>query len=337
MTSRFFSRRHILTGAAALSTAAILPRSSLGADWRPTETVRLIVPAAPGGTTDVMGRLLAAHLQKAWGQSAVVENRSGGGGTIGTAEVVRQKGDGHTILVGNPGPNAIAYSIFRNMTYKADQLQPVSNLIRIPNIISAHPSVPIKSIGDLIAYIKANPDKLTYGSSGIGQSPHLTGAWFLQLTGIEDGACAVPRRRAGAAGGACRRHPGPVRQSLSDAAAGAGWQAQRAGGDHDGAQRAGAQHSDHARERTGARQVRCFVLVRHFPAEGLPAPVLDALNKEIKVFLERDDIKENMAKIGARTDYGTPQQFSDFIQAETDEVRRHHQAGRPADGRWLRA
>ena len=174
------------------------------------------MPAAPGGTTDVMGRLLAAHLQKAWGQSAVVENRSGGGGTIGTAEVVRSKGDGHTILVGNPGPNAIAYSIFRNMTYKADQLQPVCNLIRIPNIVSAHPSVPIKSIAELIAYIKANPDKLTYGSSGIGQSPHLTGAWFLQLTGLK--MVHVPFRGAGPALQAAlgRRHPDPVRQSLSD-------------------------------------------------------------------------------------------------------------------------
>src|SRR5829696_10495442 len=140
VTIRTFSRRRVLTGAAAVSAAAILPRASYGSDWRPTETVRLIVPAAAGGSTDVMGRLLAAHLQTAWGQSAVVENRSGGGGTIGTAEVVRQKGDGHTILVGNPGPNAIAYTIFRNMTYKADQLQPVSNLIRIPNIISAHPT-----------------------------------------------------------------------------------------------------------------------------------------------------------------------------------------------------
>ena len=117
MTTRSFSRRNVLTGAAALSTAAILPRTSLGADWRPTETVRLIVPAAPGGTTDVMGRLLAAHLQIAWGQSAIVENRSCGGGTIGTTEVVRNKGDGHTILVGNPGPNAIAFSIFRNLSY----------------------------------------------------------------------------------------------------------------------------------------------------------------------------------------------------------------------------
>ena len=125
--------------AAALSAAAILPRSSLP-DWKPTETIRVIVPAAAGGSTDVMGRLLAAHLQSAWGQSAVVENRSGGGGTIGTNEVIRQKGDGYTILISNPGPNAIAYSIFKNLNYKPDQLQAVSNMIRIPNIVSAHPS-----------------------------------------------------------------------------------------------------------------------------------------------------------------------------------------------------
>ena len=270
--TRLLSRRRVLSGAAALSAAALLPRSSYGADWRPTETVRLIVPAAAGGSTDVMGRLLAAHLQANWGQSAVVENRSGGGGTIGTSEVVRQKGDGHTILVGNPGPNAIAYSIFRNLSYKPEQLQPVSNLIRIPNIISAHPSTGIKSIPALIAYIKANPDKLTYGSSGVGQSPHLTFAWFLQLTGLEDGARAVPRRRARAAGRTCRRYPDPVRQSLSDAAAGAGRQAQRAGRHHAGAQRVGAGDSDHARERAGTGKIRRLLVVRHFPAQERARP-----------------------------------------------------------------
>src|SRR5215468_510857 len=196
MTRNLLSRRQLLSGASALSAAALLPRTSLG-DWKPTETIRIIVPAAAGGSTDVMGRLLAAHLQSAWGQSAVVENRSGGGGTIGATEVIRQKGDGHTILIGNPGPNAIAYSIFRNITYKADQLQPVSNMIRIPNIVSAHPSTGIKSIPELITYLKANPDKLTYGSSGTGQSPHLTGAWFLQLTGLK--MTHVPFRGAGPA------------------------------------------------------------------------------------------------------------------------------------------
>jgi tripartite-type tricarboxylate transporter receptor subunit TctC len=107
VTHRAFSRRRVLSGAAAVSAVAVLPRASL-ADWRPTETVRIIVPAAAGGSTDVMGRLLAQHLQAAWGKPAIVENRSGAGGTIGTSELVRSKGDGHTILIGNPGPNAIA-------------------------------------------------------------------------------------------------------------------------------------------------------------------------------------------------------------------------------------
>jgi tripartite-type tricarboxylate transporter receptor subunit TctC len=196
VTQGLLSRRRVLSGAAALSAAAIVPRTSL-ADWRPTENVRIIVPAAAGGSTDVMGRLLAAHLQSAWGQSAVVENRSGGGGTIGTVEVIRSKGDGHTVLIGNPGPNAIAYSIFRNLTYKADQLQAVSNMIRIPNIVSAHPTTGVNSIGELIAALKANPDKFNYGSSGVGQSPHLTGAWFLQLTGQK--MVHIPFRGAGPA------------------------------------------------------------------------------------------------------------------------------------------
>ncbi len=144
---------------AAGLAAAALPCAAR-AQWRPTEPVKIIIPAAPGGTTDLMGRLLGQHLQVAWNQSTVVENRSGGGGTIAMADYVRQKPDGHTIMIGNPGPNAVAYSIFRNMTYKPDQLQPVSNMIRTPNIVSVHPDVPVKTIGELIAYMKANPDKL---------------------------------------------------------------------------------------------------------------------------------------------------------------------------------
>src|SRR3954449_4623746 len=110
------SRRSLLTAAVGLAATSALPRSSY-ADWRPTEAVRIIVPAAPGGTTDVMGRLLGQHLQVAWGQSTVVENKSGGGGTIAMTDFVRQKPDGHTIMIGNPGPNAIAYNIFRNLPY----------------------------------------------------------------------------------------------------------------------------------------------------------------------------------------------------------------------------
>src|SRR3954454_9953254 len=154
------SRRDILSGAAGLAAAATFS-STARADWRASEAVRVIVPAAPGGTTDLMGRLLAQHLQVAWGQSTVVENKSGGGGTIAMTDFARQKPDGHTIMIGNPGPNAVAYSIFRNLAYKPEQLLPVSNLIRTPNIVSVHPSVPVKSIKELMDNIKANPEKLS--------------------------------------------------------------------------------------------------------------------------------------------------------------------------------
>jgi tripartite-type tricarboxylate transporter receptor subunit TctC len=315
--TRRLSRRSVLSAAAAFSAAAALPRLGQAADWRPTETVRLIVPAAAGGSTDVMGRMLAAHLQAAWGQSAIVENRSGGGGTIGTSEVVRQKGDGHTILVGNPGPNAIAYSIFKNMSYKPDQLQAVSNLIRIPNIVSAHPSTGIKSIAELIAYIKANPDKLTYGSSGVGQSPHLTGAWFLQLTGLK--MVHVPFRGAGPA---LQAALGNDIQILFDNLYPSLPQIQ------DGkliglavtTPERSASAPDIPTMRESAPELAKFDVSSWFGIflpKSAPAPIVDTLNREIKIFLEREDTKRNIAAMGARTDYGTPQQFSDFVQAET--------------------
>jgi tripartite-type tricarboxylate transporter receptor subunit TctC len=306
----------VLAGAAGLSAAAILPRSSL-ADWKPTENVRIIVPAAAGGSTDVMGRLLAAHLQTAWGQSAVVENRSGGGGTIGTAEAVRAKPDGHTILIGNPGPNAIAYSIFKNLTYKPDQLQPVSNMIRIPNIVSAHPSTKIKSIPELIAYLKANPDQLTYGSSGTGQSPHLTGAWFLQLTGLK--MTHVPFRGAGPALQAGLA--GDI-QILFDNLYPSLPQVQD--GKLNGLCVTTPERSEAAPDlptmREAAPELAKFDVSSWFGVflpKTAPAGVVEELNKQVKAMLERDDVRKNIASMGARADHGTPQQYSDFVDAET--------------------
>jgi tripartite-type tricarboxylate transporter receptor subunit TctC len=316
VTQGLLSRRRVLSGAVTLSAVAIVPRTSL-ADWRPTENVRIIVPAAAGGSTDVMGRLLAAHLQSAWGQPAVVENRSGGGGTIGTAEVIRSKADGHTVLIGNPGPNAIAYSIFGNLTYKPDQLQAVSNMIRIPNIVSAHPTTGIKSIGELIAALKANPDKFNYGSSGVGQSPHLTGAWFLQLTGQK--MVHIPFRGAGPALQAALA--GDI-QILFDNLYPSLPQVL----DHklNGLAVTTTERSASAPElptmRESAPELAKFDVSSWFGVflpKACPPEVVNALNLQVKAMLERDDIKKNIAAMGARADYGTPQQFSDFVQAET--------------------
>ena len=314
--TRLVSRRALLSAAAGLSTAPLWARPSLAADWRPTEAVRIVVPAAPGGSTDVIGRYLAQHLQAAWGQTTVVENKSGGGGTIGTTDYMRQKPDGHTILIGNPGPNAVAYGIFRNLSYKPDQLQPVSNVIRIPNIVSAHPSTGIKSIPELIAYLKANPDKLNYGSSGVGQSPHLTGVWFLQLTGLK--MTHIPFRGAGPAlqaalGGDIQILFDNLYPTLPQVQDGklvplAVTTTERS---------PSAMNIPTMRE--SAPELANFDVSSWFGVflpQGAPRPIVDSLNAEIKAMLARDDIKRNIAAMGASPDYGTPEQFTAFVDGE---------------------
>lgn len=305
------SRRAVVAGLAA--TALPVPAR---AQWRPSETVRLIIPAAPGGTTDVMGRLLGAHLQTAWGVSTVVENKSGGGGTIAMTDYVRQKPDGHTIMVGNPGPNAIAYSIFRNLSYKPEQLQPVSNMIRTSNIISVHPSLPVKSIAELMDYIKKN-EGVSYATSGTGQSPHLTAAWFLQLTGLK--MTHVPFRGAGPAITAALGGQVPILfDNLFPTLP------QVRGGKLTGLATTMPERTslttDIPTMRESAPELAKFDVSSWFgvflPA-GVPRPVLDALNAEIKVLLDKPEMKARIADLGAIADYTTPEQYATFVQAET--------------------
>jgi tripartite-type tricarboxylate transporter receptor subunit TctC len=306
------SRRSVLAGAAGL---AALPRIAQ-ADWKPAEAVRIIVPAAPGGTTDVMGRLLAQHLQVTWGQSTIVENKSGGGGTIAMTDFVRQKPDGLTIMMGNPGPNAIAYRIFRNLSYKPEQLQPVSNMIRTSNIISAHPSVPVKSIPELIAYLKKNPESVTYATSGTGQSPHLTAAWFLQLTGLK--MTHVPFRGAGPAitaalGGQVHILFDNLFPSLPQVREG------KLTGLATTMPERTPLSPDIPTMRESAPELASFDVSSWFGVflpGGTPRPVVDALNGEIKALLARDDMKARIKDLGAIADYTTPEQYTAFVQAE---------------------
>src|SRR5882672_1668519 len=315
--SEFVSRRVVLTGAASFAASA-LPGPARS-DWRPSEAVRIIVPAAPGGTTDLMARLLAQHLQVAWGQSTVVENKSGGGGTIAMTDFVRQKPDGHTIMLGNPGPNAIAYNIFRNISYTPDHLQPVSSIIRTTNIVSAHPSVPVKSIGDLIAYLKANPDTVSYATSGTGQSPHLTAAWFLQLTGLK--MAHVPFRGAGPALTAALGGQVPILFDNLFPSLGQIREGKLTGLATTMPER-NALSPDIPTLRESAPELAKFDVSSWFgvflPA-GAPAPVLEALNAEVKALLGRDDMKARIAEIGAVPDYTTPAQYAAFVQTEIEK------------------
>jgi tripartite-type tricarboxylate transporter receptor subunit TctC len=308
------SRRAALAG--AVGAAAVISGRARAQSWKPTGTVRLIVPAAPGGLTDTMGRLLATHLQAAWGQSVIVENRAGGGGTVGTLDYIRQAPDGHTILIGNPGPNAIAYSIFRNLQYRPDQLLPVSNLIRVPNIVTTHPSTGIRSVADLITALKEKPERYTYGTSGTGQSPHLTAAWFLQLTGLK--MPHVPFRGAGPALiGALRGEPPILFDNLFPSLP------QVLDGKLNGIAVTGAARSPLAPEiptlAESSPALRGFDVSSWFCTfynQGTPPEAVASLNSLCKTFLESADVRTKLSAYGATADYTTPDQFKAFVDAE---------------------
>jgi tripartite-type tricarboxylate transporter receptor subunit TctC len=190
-------------------------------------------------------------------------------------------------------------------------------MIRIPNIVSAHPKTGIKSVAELIAYLKANPDKLSYASSGVGQSPHLTGAWFLQLTGLK--MTHIPFRGAGPALQAALA--GDI-QILFDNLYPSLPQVQN--GTLTGLCVTTTERSDLAPNlptmRESAPELANFDVSSWFSVflpKGAPDGVLEALNLQVKAMLERDDIKKNITAMGARADYGSPQQFADFVDAET--------------------
>ena len=151
----------------------------------PNRTVRIIVSAPPAGGPDVVARILADRLQQRWGQPVIVENRPGAGGTLGTADVAAAEPDGYTLLSAQPGPLTTHVLLYKSLRFDPGALEPVIIMARIPIVLVVRADFPASTVGELIAYAKANPGKITYGSQGIGTSPHLTAALFGRLTGSE--------------------------------------------------------------------------------------------------------------------------------------------------------
>jgi tripartite-type tricarboxylate transporter receptor subunit TctC len=178
-----FPRRQFLQLAAC---AAVLPAVSKTAKAQvyPARPIRLIVGYTPGGSADLTSRLMGQWLSERLGQSFVIENRPGGGTNIATEAVVRAPPDGYTLLLAAPA-NAINATLYDKLNFNfLRDVEPVAGLIRFPNVVVVNPSVPVKSIPELIAYAKANPGKLNMASSGNGSTIHMSGELFKMLTGI---------------------------------------------------------------------------------------------------------------------------------------------------------
>jgi tripartite-type tricarboxylate transporter receptor subunit TctC len=188
------TRRHVIATSAAALVAASWPARAQ--KW-PTRFIRLVVPFPPGGGTDAVGRILATRLSEMWGQQIVIENRGGAGSNIGTELVARADPDGHTILFSAIG-HAINRFIYPSLPYDSvADFAPITLISLFPNVMAVPNSSPAKSVRDVIALAKADPGRLTYGTSGIGSSPHLTTELFCRMAGIT--MTHVPYRGAGPA------------------------------------------------------------------------------------------------------------------------------------------
>jgi tripartite-type tricarboxylate transporter receptor subunit TctC len=151
----------------------------------PAKPIRYIVPFPPGGATDIIARAVAGEISKTLGQQVVIDNRGGAGGNIGTDIVAKAAPDGYTILMGTVGTHGINVSLYSKLPYDAVRdFAPVTLVATVPNVLVVHPSVPVKSVKELIAYAKANPGKLNFASSGNGTSIHLSGELFKTMTGV---------------------------------------------------------------------------------------------------------------------------------------------------------
>ena len=156
--------------------------SAQAQEW-PAKTVRIIVPFPPGGSADLMPRVVAEKLSEKWGQPVIVENRPGAAGNIGADVVFRSEPDGYTLLSAPPPPLVINRLLYPKLSYDSTQFVPVTVIGAIPNVLLVHPKVNANSVQELIALAKANPGKLNYASQGIGTTSHLTAELFKSMAG----------------------------------------------------------------------------------------------------------------------------------------------------------
>jgi tripartite-type tricarboxylate transporter receptor subunit TctC len=305
-----------LTRRAALALPAALPAIAHAQAWRPTGQVRIIVPAAAGGTTDIMARLLAQFLQSRWGTPVVVENRAGGGGTIGTLEMVRARPDGTTLMLGNIGPQSIAYSLFRNLPYRAEQITPIAGTIRGPNVLVVNPSVNARTVAELAALLRAQPGRIPYASTGVGQSTHLSPVLMLQLLNAE--AIHVPHR--GSAPAQIEILAGNV-AFLIDNLTGIIGHVQ-AGRVRALAVTSAERHPllpDVPAMRETMPELAAYDVNTWFglfgPA-GLPAEVVNTLNAETMALLALPETQRRFAELGGASMPGNPDAFAAFVRSE---------------------
>jgi tripartite-type tricarboxylate transporter receptor subunit TctC len=307
------TRRCLLAGFAA---ATLLLPTIVPAQDYPAKPVRLIVPFAPGGTTDVLARLVSQALGDALGQQFLVENRPGAGGNIGTEAAVRSAPDGYTLVMSFDGTMAINPSTYSKLPFDPQRdLAPVASVAQVPLLFVVHPGVAARTIGEFVALAKASPGRINYSSAGNGSTGHLTGELFKARAGID--IVHVSYKGGG--------------QAVQDLLGGQIQMVVTALPTVEGQLKAGKLRAlafTSAQRVPGAPEVPTlaesgfagFEVVSWYgilaPA-GTPQEIVRRLNAETNRVLRLPAVRDRMAALGAEPTGGTPEQFAATIRADT--------------------
>ncbi|WP_370641730.1 tripartite tricarboxylate transporter substrate binding protein [Cupriavidus sp. MP-37] len=300
--------------------AALMAAPGAAAAAYPDKPIRLIVPAAAGGTTDIASRLVGKRMGEVLGQPVVVENRAGGGGIIGAQALRQSAPDGHTLMMGNIGPNAINYSLYRQLPYRAEDFAPITMVVSVPNVLVVNASVPARTVAELVALARAQPGKYSFASSGTGQSVHLSGELFRKRTGTD--LIHVPYK--GAAPAVADLVAGQVTMMVDNLPSSL---------PHirSGKLRALAVTSASrvpelpdvpTMQEAGVNDFQVTAWFGLVAPAGTPRAVIERLQKTVAGILDEPEVRARLAELGGMPGGDTPAHFSSFIQSERERWAR---------------
>ena len=312
-----FERREFLVRATAFAAGFIPAVPARAADPWPARPVTIVVPFAAGGSADLIGRLLAQHLQQAFGTPFVVENRGGAGGSIGAGVVAKAAGDGYTLLIGTVSTHAINPALYAHLPFDvARDFVPISLLVRLPNLLTVNNDVPARTVPELIAYLKANDGKVAFGSSGNGTSSHLAAVMFQLATGTH--MTHVPFQ-VSATDEMTNIIGGNIQLAIDSMTS--IWPLVKAGQaralavvESAAACRGGAGSSDHRRERAGGARATGWQEL-YAPA-GTPRPIVDKIGAEVKRIFGDPQVVKTLANVGGEPATMSPDEFAAYAKAE---------------------
>ena len=300
----------------AIATALAATAASAHAQTYPSRSIRVIVPFSPGGAVDGPMRLIAQELSKRFGQGVIVENKPGAGATIGSEIVAKAPPDGYTLLLASQ-TNAISATLYPQLSFDpVEDFAPVSLIGREPGVLVVHPSLPVTTLQDFIAYVKARPGQVDYASSGNGSGQHLFAALLASMTGMKMNH--IPYRGSGQA--TTDLIGGQVQMSMPGMAGMLGHI--RSGKLRalavTGAQRAPQLPDVPTVAEAGVPGYEAYVWLGLLAPKATPSTVIDTLHRELLLVLASEEVKRYMANASIDVVGSSPAEFGAFFRAEKD-------------------